>query len=234
MHEIYKVLFPYVGLQYQVTTRREEAPPEGENSVEVYWWGENFLPYRTVLKINAQGMLAKHKKVIKNPYEDEDAGAVLWRTDHLFGMRKARPMSLLGPEGSYDGNIIKNKTGEEIIQILRRQNFDKITAEVRGILGLNDQQKRELFERQQAYNQRTDKVELYKRVMAEYEAQRQSSGRGRAVNFHVLEELKDIYEPFFVLFRENNGRISGMGATPKQKFEQLFPREEFGEIYGDR
>jgi hypothetical protein len=234
MHEIYKVLFPYVGLKYQVTTRREEEAPEGDRIVEVYWWGENFLPYRTVLKINAQGLLAKHKKIIKDPYRDEDAGAVLWRTDHLFGMIKARPLSLLGPEGSYEGNIIKNKTGEEILQILRRQNFDKITAEIRKNLTLSDEEKQQLFQKQQAYEQRNDKVEIYKAMMADYETKRIATSRGSAMNYNMPQEFKDVYEPFFTLFRETNGRIMPIGATAKQKFEQLFPREEFGELYGKR
>ena len=241
-HHMFKELLSMLGLQYQVYRRREESKnvtaDEGEDAITnhvIYYWGENYLPYRTVLKVNKEGKIVRHRRLIEKEV-DPKAGSAFWKTDRMFNKyEKADPIAVIGPKGSYDGTILYEKTPEEIKNILQKNDFPVIINEVRSILNMSDDDKRRLYERQQALFAMSpqEKVEKYFELMEVYEGSLRLRGRKRQPLDYTAPE--DWFYPFFTVIVENNGRYMARGVSAEKKFKLLWPESDFGKtLYTNR
>jgi len=233
-HHIFKILLKMVGLQYQVSSRREEsehaATETGDEAVTshvIYYWGENFLPYRTVLKVNKDGKIVRHRRLLERDV-DPKKGSAFWKTDRMFSRyEKADPIAVIGDKGSYDGTILHDKTPEEIKNILQKSDFPVIIDEVRKILKYDNSQKERLYQKQQAFLAlpAEEKIKKYFELMDVYEGALSARGRRRTSLNYVAPE--DAFYPFFTIISEKDGRYIARGVSAEKKFKMLWPESEF-------
>jgi hypothetical protein len=240
LHQIYKELFPIVGLKHQVFRRREERPDdteegEGQRNHVIYYWGENYLPYRTVVKVNKEGKLVAATRLVANEPNPKQ-GAAFWKTDRMFKQDKATPLSLIGNQGAYDGTILDDKTPAEAMQILQRNDFEQIAKEAQEVIALPEEQKLALYKKQQAYNALPpeQKRDIYIKQNDPYLQAKDQRGR-RRYSLNYQPQIKDGYPHFLILSKKPDGRIKVSATSAKQKFQQLYPEGEFQrELYSNR
>lgn len=232
-HQLYKSFFPMVGLRLQPYRRTSEDREEGdERNIIIYWWGENYLPYRTALKVNNEGKIVKVGRIIDRELRN-DVGAAFWRTDQQFKQRKARPLSLIGPQGAYDGNIVKDKTPEELSEIMESNNFDSVIEETQNLSDLDEPTLEQLYQKQQNYVGLSpeEKMNVYKQQFEEYKKAWQARGTSRRpLRFQVGE----VGFPYFNNIQENDGEYIPVLLTAEDKFKWLYPENEFPDLYTER
>jgi hypothetical protein len=238
-HHVYREIFPMLGIRYQEHGRagrlaRIEGQGVGEaatdiQSIPVYWWGENYLPYRTVLKVR-DGKVVRVERYNRN--YNKVAG-INWRTDQFSKVQKPRPLVTVGAhEGAYGGDMHYGKTIEEVRRAIQFANFDPIRKEVEEIS--------ELWKKRKKDKQAAHKLRDYIRNQINYDAKTPEEKRAiyleRITEFNEKRKYALDAKPFFVIFETNpDGTIKKWkAASAEQKFKHLYPINEVPDLYQDR
>jgi hypothetical protein len=253
LHYVYREIFPMLGIRYQEYRRsgraaRIEGQAQGEEAADiqsfpVYWWGENFLPYRTVLKV-------RNGKVIRveryNERHTQEAG-INWKTDRVGGSEKPRPLVTVGQyRGPYGGDMQYGKTVDEVRRAIQFSDFEPIKREIADISELFKEAKksktseaatklRDIIRKQEAYNALSgpEKLELYKKRKQEY-SNAYDSFRIHTIRPEIEQRPEDAYPFFTTFYRDSSGKYKFRASSAEQKFKELYPIDQVPELYQDR
>ena len=251
LHHVYREIFPMLGLRYQEGNRagreaRIEGQEEGQaalpiGSFPVYWWGENFLPYRTSLKVRNERVVRVERMNNRN----QNVGGINWRTDQFEKVVKPRPLVTVGGyEGPYSGDMQYDKTIDEVRRAIQFSDYDVIRKETADISKLFKDAKtsqeakvklRDLILRQEQYKALSpeEKRSLYIRRIKQY------SGAYNAYPAHTIrpeitERPEDAYPYFTIIYKDENGKYKFKASSAKDKFEELYPQSELPDLYSNR
>lgn len=243
-HEIFKHLLPMVGLQHQVYRRREESKEaeEGSQSFVVYYWGQNYMPYRVVLKANKEGKIITHARHVPGNAGEVDPkkGYAFWRTDRMFNIEKPIPLAFIDETtGSYDSTLITDEQGnpldvQQLRRLMLRNDFSIINEEVAKIRGLGNEERAELNRKQQSTLNADPEIKKnkYFEFMKPFKDALMARGRKRVALQYEPDE--NFFYPFFTMFTERNGRFFPAATTAEVKFKQIWPEKDFPELYTER
>jgi hypothetical protein len=251
LHHVYREIFPILGIRYQEFNRAgREARIEGQaagepamdiQSIPVYWWGENFLPYRTVLKVRDGKVL----KVEKMNEPLTKAAGINWRTDRFGKQEKPRPLVSVGSyKGAYDGDMQYGKTVDEVRRAIQFSDFEPVKKEAEEISNLFKSTKtdpeakvklRDLIRRQEAYNALSpeEKKNLYTKRIKQYNTA-YAIHPPNTIRPEITERPEDAYPYFTIFHKDSNGKYKFKAASAEQKFKQLYPESELPEFYTDK
>jgi hypothetical protein len=238
LHHVYKEIFPLLGIRYQPYRRRETRTREEDTqNFPVFYWGEDYLPYRTVLKPNAEGKLVSVDRLVQK--EISKRGAAFWATDQMFGIPKAKPMAYAyAPKTAYEGNVFENKTAEEVKQDLKKADFEPIVKEASELDDFSPKQILALGKNQDKYNSYTaeQKIEIFKQQNKNFNQAKQASKEAaRQGEDKKIKYDPKITFPYFSIFKKSkSGKIIRVAASPEAKFKQLYPEEQFPDLYNER
>jgi hypothetical protein len=241
---VYKKLLPLIHLKHQVYRRREEShmAEEGSQNFVVYYWGQDYMPYRVVLKANKDGKIVTHARHVSGTAGEVNPkkGYAFWRTDHHLGKDKPIPLAFIDQAtGSYDSTLITDEQGnplnvKEIYNLMLRNDFDIIREELVAIRNMSNDERISLNEKQQEMSNapRDLKVSKYFEFLKPFREALELKGRKRKPLEYVADQ--EFFFPFFTGFRERNGNIFPMAMNAEMKFKQNWPQELFPELYTER
>ena len=261
LHECYLELFNIVGLRWQ-PYRRSSKGAERLRGVEdmkeepIYWWGENCLPYRSLIT-TLNGIVRK----VPRPGDEDNQdpkGGIQWTTDRIAGLEKPRPFSIIGDQklaGAVHGEPVEGvfnygKSLAEIKNKMESSDFDPIRKEHDEIQDLKKRAKDgdedalqildDALERHKKYEQLVESgnskeiIRIYKERASKYFSVYNDPNKFKinARRPPLVEETKpDDAWPYFHIFQKNpaNKKYKLVPTNAQRKYEFLYPRN-IGEI----
>lgn len=251
LHHVYREIFPMLGLRYQEGNRagreaRIEGQEEGEaalpiQSFPVYWWGENYLPYRTALKVRNNKVVRVERMNTRN----QNAGGINWRTDQFEKVVKPRPLVTVGGyEGPYSGDMQYDKTIDEVRRAIQYSDYDVIRKETADISQLFKDAKtdqaakiklRELILKQEQYQALSpeEKRSIYIKRIKQYNSA-YNEYAAHTIRPEITERPEDAYPYFTSFYKNEKGIYKFKAMSAKEKFEELYPPSELPDLYSNR
>lgn len=253
IQECYKELFPIIGIRYQPYGKGDKAAKNLEDFGNLqyetlYWWGENSLPYRSLITVS-DGFV---RSVPVPGQTQPKVGLIQFTSDKVAGRKKARPFSQIGDNvlvGAPHGDVIEGvRNGDPIDQVkakMESMDFDPIRKEKKEVDELWQAAKNGNAEAKQRFKDALERHKEYQKLVEEgnsqeiikiyenrikhywkvYNDPEKYPNNQKRPPLNQETSIQDAW-PFFHIFKKVNGKYGKpLPCDAKTKYEFLYPKE---------